>query len=196
MTRREAGPYILQIVGYKKRGKTTLVAALTRRLKAAGYSVGTIKHDAHDFTMDSPNTDTWKHQEAGADITAISSLRRSAFIRSRPQTLDELLGYMDDIDIVLVEGYKYERHPKLVLIRFEEDWQLLQELDSLLAAVVWPEINQAAVLNRTGDQALSDNSDVHGDEELPNYLIDDIDGLADFVNHRLHTHRKAAPLKS
>ncbi|MFC0396282.1 molybdopterin-guanine dinucleotide biosynthesis protein B [Paenibacillus mendelii] len=189
---RIAGPYILQIVGYKNRGKTTLIVHLTKRLKAAGFSVGTVKHDAHDFTMDTPETDTWKHQEAGADITAISSSTRSAMIRNHPQPLNDLLGYMNDVDIILVEGFKHERYPKLVLIRSEDDTSMLHELTSPLAAIVWPEASHAAGLLRTGDQAFLNENGSQG--SMPLYDIHDIEGVAAFVFNHLHKHRKAVPL--
>ncbi|MDF2834525.1 MAG: molybdopterin-guanine dinucleotide biosynthesis protein B-like protein, partial [Paenibacillus sp.] len=59
-------PAVIQVVGYKNTGKTTIVCQLTSLLKEAGYKVGTIKHDAHEFRMDHPGTDTWKHQQSGA----------------------------------------------------------------------------------------------------------------------------------
>ncbi|WP_308636041.1 molybdopterin-guanine dinucleotide biosynthesis protein B [Paenibacillus silvisoli] len=130
-------PLILQIVGYKNSGKTTMLAALTKRLKQAGYTVGTAKHDAHDFTMDTPGTDTWKHQEAGADITAISSASRSAIISKRPEPLSDLLAHMRHVDIVLVEGFKQERYPKLILLRSPEDFPLL-ELTNAIMTAAWP----------------------------------------------------------
>lgn len=130
---------VVQIVGYKNSGKTTLVAALVRLLKAEGYRVGTAKHDAHDFTMDHPGTDTWEHQEAGADVTAISSSSRTAVLSNQSATLEQLLAHMLHLDIVLVEGFKQEQYPKLVLIRRADDLPLLDQLHNIRAIVVWPE---------------------------------------------------------
>ncbi|MFB9324895.1 molybdopterin-guanine dinucleotide biosynthesis protein B [Paenibacillus aurantiacus] len=135
---------VIQIVGYKNSGKTTLVAAMVRLLKTTGYRVGTVKHDAHDFTMDHPGTDTWQHQEAGADVTAISSARRTAVLTNQPATLDQLLAQMHDIDIALVEGFKQERYPKLVLIRKADDLPLLDQLDNIRTVIVWPEMEALA----------------------------------------------------
>ncbi|MFC4102228.1 molybdopterin-guanine dinucleotide biosynthesis protein B [Paenibacillus xanthanilyticus] len=137
-------PPVLQIVGYKNSGKTTLVAALVRLLKAEGFRVGTVKHDAHDFTMDHPGTDTWQHQEAGADVTAISSSRRAAVLTNEPATLDALLSHMGGMDIVLVEGFKQERYAKLVLIRKPDDLPLLEQLANIRLVVVWPEMEHWA----------------------------------------------------
>lgn len=131
-------PAVVQIVGYKNSGKTTLVAKLVRRLKQAGCVVGTVKHDAHEFDMDRPGTDTWRHQEAGADITAISSASRSAILSRGPEPLTSLLAHMRHTDVVLVEGFKQEHFPKIILLRNTEDRPLL-ELANPLIAVVWPE---------------------------------------------------------
>lgn len=130
-------PVIVQFVGYKNSGKTTLLAKLVRRLKQAGLSVGTVKHDAHDFEMDRPGTDTWKHQEAGADITAISSAFRSALISQGPEPLSALIAQMSHVDVILVEGFKDADHPKLILLRSPEDAELLALRNPLLT-VRWP----------------------------------------------------------
>ncbi|CAH1223538.1 Molybdopterin-guanine dinucleotide biosynthesis adapter protein [Paenibacillus plantiphilus] len=146
---RRSGPFILQIVGYKNSGKTTLVTELIRRFKGDGCTVGTAKHDAHSFTIDTPGTDTWKHGEAGADITAISSSTNSAVLLSSSASLTELLAYMHNVDIVLVEGFKPEPYPKLVLLRSLADIPLLHELANPIAAIVWSsEIRQAIADNR------------------------------------------------
>ncbi|SDW48960.1 molybdopterin-guanine dinucleotide biosynthesis protein B [Paenibacillus sp. CF384] len=131
-------PFVLQVVGYKNSGKTTMITALTKLFKQAGCTVGTAKHDAHDFTMDTPGTDTWRHQESGADITAISSSSRSAVISARPEPLSALLTHMQHVDIVLVEGFKQEHYPKLILLRSPEDESLLSLTNPIMTAV-WPQ---------------------------------------------------------
>ncbi|MFC4812745.1 molybdopterin-guanine dinucleotide biosynthesis protein B [Paenibacillus sp. GCM10023250] len=131
-------PFVLQLVGYKNSGKTTLTAKLVARLKQAGCRVGTVKHDAHEFDMDRPGTDTWKHQAAGADMTAISSASGSAILSQGPEPLSVLLAHMRHLDVVLVEGFKQAEHPKLILLRTPADEELLRLANPLLA-VVWPE---------------------------------------------------------
>ncbi|MDQ6423378.1 molybdopterin-guanine dinucleotide biosynthesis protein B [Paenibacillus sp. LHD-117] len=165
---RDTKPAVIQVVGYKNTGKTTLVCRLTELLKLASYKVGTIKRDAHDFRMDTPGTDTWKHQAAGADITAISSDSRSAILMNESATLGQLLSNMNSVDIVLVEGFKHESHPKLVLVRNEEDAELLGSLSHVAAVVLWPETTEIAGL--TG--LLSG---------IPKYSIDDAEGLLAFI---------------
>ena len=126
---------ILQLVGYKNSGKTTLLIALLRRFRAEGFTVAAVKHDAHDFDYDRPGTDTWRMAEAGADFVAITSPHRTAWTTARPASLDELIGHAAHADLVLVEGFKDAPYPKLVLLRGKEDWPLLG-LPNAVAAVV------------------------------------------------------------
>lgn len=126
---------VFQIVGYKNSGKTTLICELLPLLGQRGFRVGTIKHDAHSFTMDTPGTDTWKHREAGADMVAITSQESTAVFEQRHTPLNQLINRMRVMDIVLVEGFKDEGYPKIVLLRGEEDEELLDRLDGVLAVV-------------------------------------------------------------
>lgn len=121
-------PSIFQIVGFKNAGKTTLLCKLVRRLKTSGKRVGTIKHDGHDFVMDHPGTDTWMHQEAGADAVAITSAYQTAWIHKQPTSLDVLVAGMSEMDVILIEGFKDADYPKLVLLRSPEDRALLSQL--------------------------------------------------------------------
>lgn len=118
---------VLQIVGYKNAGKTTLATEAIRRLSTLGYLVGSAKHDAHDFEPDVPGTDSWRHREAGAFLTAISSDSRTAWTIERPSTLDAILDQMRNnaVDVAVVEGFKTAPHPKIVLLRDEADNALL-----------------------------------------------------------------------
>ncbi|WP_424769384.1 molybdopterin-guanine dinucleotide biosynthesis protein B [Paenibacillus sp. sgz302251] len=137
-------PLIVQIVGYKNTGKTTLVCRLIERFKQAGYKVGTIKHDAHDFQMDSPGTDTWKHQAAGADVTAITSSRRTAIIKQHTESLEQLIPQLQHADVILIEGFKTASYPKIIAIQSAKDLELLQNVTNPLAAAVWPDAVSAA----------------------------------------------------
>jgi molybdopterin-guanine dinucleotide biosynthesis protein MobB len=152
---------ILQIVGYKNSGKTTLLCALVRKFRSEGVTVAAIKHDAHDFALDRPGTDTRKMAEAGADFVAITSPRRTAWTSSRPASLDELIGLAAHADLVLVEGFKDAPHPKLVLLRGEEDLPLLG-LPNAAAAIV-PQVREPRAIG------------------LPVFSRDDIDGIFAFV---------------
>lgn len=128
---------ILQIVGYKNAGKTTTATAAIAHLNRLGYTVGAIKHDAHDFEPDVPGTDSWRHREAGAAMTAITSPSCTAWTMERPSELDELLAVMRDngVEAAIVEGFKTAPYPKLVLLRDEADIELLS-LTSIVAVAV------------------------------------------------------------
>ncbi|CAM4380604.1 molybdopterin-guanine dinucleotide biosynthesis protein B [Paenibacillus alkaliterrae] len=132
-------PIVVQIVGYKNTGKTTLVCRLTERFKQAGYKVGTIKRDAHDFQMDTPGTDTWKHQAAGAEMTAITSSKRTAILKQHTESLDRLIEQMKECDVILIEGFKTAAYPKIIMIRTAADLELLQQATNALAAAAWSE---------------------------------------------------------
>ncbi|KIL39113.1 hypothetical protein SD70_22020 [Gordoniibacillus kamchatkensis] len=129
-------PPIIQIVGYKNSGKTTLLAALIRELRSFGYRIGTAKHDAHSFEIDYEGRDTWQHYEAGADAVAITSADKSALIRRAPAALEELAGAMPEVDVVLAEGFKDAPFPKIVLLRGAPDLELADRLAAVIAVAV------------------------------------------------------------
>lgn len=138
-------PLIIQFAGYKNTGKTTWVCRMTERFKQAGRRVGTIKHDAHDFQMDTPGTDTWKHQASGADVTAITSSKRSAIIKHTAETLEALIESMkNEVDVILVEGFKSADYPKVILAREAFHLELLEQLSQPIALVCWPEARNGA----------------------------------------------------
>jgi molybdopterin synthase catalytic subunit len=105
---------IIQVVGYKETGKTFLVEQLIKSLKDSG-SVGTIKH-LHDTNLNTPNMDTWKHVEAGSEITICvtpSELVKFSHKNDLESALDELAN--SGIDFCIVEGFKDSSLPKIAL---------------------------------------------------------------------------------
>ncbi|MED4604423.1 molybdopterin-guanine dinucleotide biosynthesis protein B [Paenibacillus validus] len=137
---------VFQVVGYKNTGKTTLTCRLIRLFRAAGYSVGTIKHDAHDFEIDLPGKDTWQHREAGAEAVAITSDGggRTFILEQRPLALNELVQRMAHLDIVVVEGFKSEDYPKIVIVREAGDLALIGRVSHPIAVAAWLAPEQAA----------------------------------------------------
>ncbi len=128
----------VQIVGYKNTGKTTLVCRLAEQLAERGFRIGTVKHDGHDFEPDVPGTDSWKHRRSGAAVTAVVSDRRTAWFEERSSELSELLTRMADrVDLVIVEGWKRERYPKLALVQTEDQLPLLNELEYVVGTASW-----------------------------------------------------------
>ncbi len=131
---------IISVVGKSGSGKTTFLEKLIARLKEKGYSVGTVKHDVHGFDIDKPGKDTWRHKQAGADMVLISSPEKLALIKdvNRDHRLDELRQhYIDDVDIVLTEGYKSGDKPKIEVFRPGiHDSELCDEGDDLVTTVI------------------------------------------------------------
>jgi len=112
---------IFGLAGWSGSGKTTLLAALIPELVARGLSVSTIKHAHHEFDIDQPGKDSWRHREAGATEVMVASARRWALmheLRGDPEPpLDDLVARMSPVDLLLVEGFKWQPHPKLEVHR-------------------------------------------------------------------------------
>lgn len=112
---------VFGFAGYSGSGKTTLIEQLVPRLVADGYRVSLIKHAHHDFEIDYPGKDTYRHRQAGCQEVVISSDKRWALIaelRGSPQlSLAEILARLSPCDLVLVEGFKFDPIPKLEIHR-------------------------------------------------------------------------------
>jgi molybdopterin-guanine dinucleotide biosynthesis protein B len=112
---------IFGLAGWSGSGKTTLLAGLIPELVARGLSVSTIKHAHHEFDVDRPGKDSWRHRQAGATEVMVASSRRWALmheLRDAPElSLDQLVARMSPVDLLLVEGFKHQPHPKLEVHR-------------------------------------------------------------------------------
>lgn len=129
-------PPVVSIVGRSKSGKTTLIEKLIPILKAHGYRVGTIKHHAHPgFDIDVPGKDTWRHGQAGSDHVVIAAPDKIASIIQLPAplSLSEILAGMQDVDIVLTDGYRRAQNPKIEVLRAEVSQELLCDPGELIA---------------------------------------------------------------
>ena len=115
------GARVLGIVGWSGSGKTTLITRLIPVLIARGIRVATLKHAHHKFDVDQPGKDSYEHRKAGACEVIVSSARRWAQMHEigdgAEATLPELLAKVSPCDLILVEGFKTERHPKLEVFR-------------------------------------------------------------------------------
>ena len=152
---------VISIVGRSDVGKTTLLEKLIRELKARGYRVATVKHDAHSFEIDRPGKDTWRHAQAGSDHVVIASPNRIAHIQrlERELTLPEIVATVTDADIVLTEGYKRGPAPKIEVSRAEKGRELLCRREELIAIAT--------------DQRI--------EMDVPQFGLDDAAGLADLI---------------
>ena len=111
---------IIGITGWKDVGKTHYASLIIKLLVKKGYKVGSIKHAHHDFDIDKPGTDSFKHREAGSNQVIISSSKRWAKIiennDKNEKNLEELIKEFQGVDIIVVEGFKKENHPKIEIL--------------------------------------------------------------------------------
>ncbi|EHC2200417.1 molybdopterin-guanine dinucleotide biosynthesis protein B [Listeria monocytogenes] len=117
---------ILQIIGFKNSGKTTLLNALIRASRKENYTVSAIKHDAHDFSVDHAGTDSYAFQESGAKAVVIANSRQYAVMEQNGIDLKTAIQKLPESDIVLIEGYKEGPFPKIILIREQAEIELLK----------------------------------------------------------------------
>jgi len=130
-------PTVISIVGRSQSGKTTLIEKLIPELKRRGYRVGTIKHTHHALDVDKTGKDSARHRDAGADTVILASPGEIAMLKSdHPGTLDELIHYFEDVDLVITEGYKRTTRPKIEVVRTAHNPKPLCSDDPSLVAVV------------------------------------------------------------
>jgi molybdopterin-guanine dinucleotide biosynthesis adapter protein len=115
------GMKVIGIAGYSGSGKTTLIEKVIPVLVRDGIRVSLIKHAHHEFDVDQPGKDSWRHRHAGCGEVLISSSRRWALMHelrgANEPRLPELLAKMSRVDLVVVEGFKREPHRKIEVFR-------------------------------------------------------------------------------
>ena len=111
---------IIGITGSKDVGKTHYASLIIKLLAKRGYKIGSIKHAHHEFDIDNPGTDSFKHRESGSSQVIISSSTRWAKIiennNMKEKNLKELIEEFQDVDIIVVEGFRKENYPKIEII--------------------------------------------------------------------------------
>ena len=114
-----AAPPVVAFVGWSDTGKTTFIEKLIPVLVKSGLRVGTVKHHKRGFEMDRAGKDSWRHKQAGAAATLVSSPVRIGMVQDvdHDYTLDELLPFFRNVDLVLAEGYKHEAEKKIEVFR-------------------------------------------------------------------------------
>ncbi len=162
---------VLGFAAWSGTGKTTLLTRIIPLLKARGYRLGIIKHVHHAFDIDKPGKDSYKLRKSGACQIIAASKSRLAYIREmedqmdEPQLVDALSTlYTDDLDLILVEGYKHETLPKIELSRSEINRPPLFPHDSDIFAVACdqPERMDAPI----------DVLDINNPQQITDYIID------------------------
>lgn len=175
------------LAGYSGAGKTTLVTRLLPVLIARGLSVSTLKHAHHRFDVDHKGKDSFEHRLAGAREVLVASRERWALmheLRGAPEpSLEELLALMSPVDLVVIEGFKRDGHPKIEVHRLANEKPFLHPHDPAIVAIA------------------TDAPGPFGD--LPQARLDDAKTVADLalrfaepvgeVLARLRAERKATP---
>ena len=114
---------VFGVVGWKNAGKTGLMERLVTEITGRGISVSTVKHAHHTFDVDHAGKDSHRHRVAGATEVLLASRNRFALmheLRDEDEpSLETLLGKLAPVDLVLIEGYKRDAHPKVEAHRAE-----------------------------------------------------------------------------
>ena len=130
---------IFGVTGWKNSGKTGLMERLITEFTARGLSVSSIKHAHHSFDIDHPGRDSYRHRDAGARQVLLASRNRWALmheLRDEDEpSLGDLLEQLSPVDLVLIEGYKRDRHPKIEAHRKETGQPLIAPEDETIVAV-------------------------------------------------------------
>jgi molybdopterin-guanine dinucleotide biosynthesis adapter protein len=156
-------PFVFGVTGWKNAGKTTLTERLIAEFVGRGWKVATIKHAHHAVDIDRPGTDSFRHRAAGATEVALVGGQRYAIMREQADPpLEEVLARLMPADIVLIEGYKREPHPKIEV--------RAGDVPSLAA-------NDPAIAAIAADAKPAETA-------LPWFRRDDIAGIADFIASR------------
>jgi molybdopterin-guanine dinucleotide biosynthesis protein B len=130
---------VIGFAGWSGAGKTTLLCKLIPLLAARGMKVSTLKHAHHAFDVDRPGKDSHDHRLAGATEVLVSSGRRWALmheLRAEPEpSLAQLLPRLSPVDLVIVEGFKTERHAKIEIHRSANGKPPLHPGDASIVAI-------------------------------------------------------------
>ncbi len=154
---------IIGVIGWKNSGKTYYVQEIIKILRKKGYSVASIKHAHHEFDVDKPKTDSFLHRKAGSQQVIISSSKRWVKIteleNSTEKNLTELIQQLSTTDIVIVEGFKNDNHPKIEIIKEKSKNYLFNQISNVVALI----------------------SDIEVDSNIKKFKKNEIDLIVNFI---------------
>jgi len=163
---------ILGIAGYSGSGKTTLIEKVVPVLSREGLRVSLVKHAHHEFDVDQPGKDSYRHRHAGCGEVLVSSSKRWALMHelrgAAEPLLQDQLKHLSPCDLVIVEGYKAEPIPKIEVHRHAGHTPLLYPEDPNVVAIA---------------------TDERLDTTLPQIALDDAEALAQFIIQYVGFHR-------
>ncbi|WP_170573794.1 molybdopterin-guanine dinucleotide biosynthesis protein B [Ruegeria atlantica] len=152
------------VTGWKNAGKTGLMERLVAEITGRGFTVSTLKHAHHSVDVDQEGTDSYRHRLAGASEVLLASGQRIALmqeLRGAPEpSLEDLLERLSPVDLVLIEGFKREVHPKVEAFRAEAGNALMAPENATIRAVA---------------------SDTPLDVQVPVFDLDDTESIANFI---------------
>lgn len=157
---------IISIIGKSNSGKTTLIEKLIAELKSRGYRIASVKHNQHGFDIDHEGKDSWRHRKAGTHTTVIYSKNELALIRDMDHnaSLQEIRDmFINDVDIIIAEGHKYDNVPKIEIFRKEVYDSPISKEDRNLVAFI---------------------SNENIDMGVPRFMLDDIAGISDLIEKK------------
>ena len=162
---------VLGFAGYSGSGKTTLIEALLPRLEAEGQGVSVIKQSHHDFEVDVPGKDSWRHRQAGAREVLLTSPHRWMLVhelRGGPEpNLAAHLRRLSPCDLVLVEGFRHAELPKIE---------------------VWREANGRPWLHPVDPHIIAVAADAEPPCALPQLNLNDVVAITAFILEWLNKH--------
>ena len=155
---------VFGVTGWKNAGKTGLMERLVAEINGRGHSVSTLKHAHHTFDVDHPGKDSHRHRLAGASQVLLASTERWALMNehrgAEEPSLSELLTKLKPVDLVLIEGWKRDSHPKVEAWRAETGNPLIAPNDPTILAVA---------------------SDTRLEIDRPLFDLDDTSAIANFI---------------
>ena len=155
---------VVSVVGYSGSGKTTFLEKLIAELTGRGHRVGTVKHTSHPVVFDRPGKDTWRHAAAGAGVVALAAPHGvTLVIKKTDPDPEEVVDLIRDVDLVLTEGYKRGKWPKVLVYRSGSASPPAELPPGLLAVV----------------------SDVSLAAGVPLFHLDDAAGVADLIEQKI-----------
>ncbi len=153
---------MISIIGKSGSGKTTLLEKLIPELKKRGYKIGTVKHTHHDVDVDKKGKDSARHKAAGANAVILAARNRISMIKDvEDDSLDYLADYLQDMDIIITEGFKNENTPKIEVYRKESGKTPIYD-------------------EKPGIVAMVTNAD-DMDIDIPKFKLEDIEKIANFI---------------
>ena len=155
---------VLAFAAYSGTGKTTLIEKLIRNLKSKGLRIAVLKHDVHGINVDHEGKDSYRFTEAGADMSIVCSPEKTACIEKRSLTLEQVLERVQDVDLILVEGFKKEPLTQIGICRKANGKDFPEDLSRYIAVV----------------------TDTDVECEIPKFGFEDIEKITEFIMNNMN----------